>query len=210
MRTVICGLAVAGLLFAGPAAASAPTRTARLTDQQLSQRIAHRLEQSRALRSDHIRVSVKNRVATLSGRVDSRADRLRADRLARVKGVRRVDDHLAVAVRATTGTIGDRDRRGTDRGTVGYAKEGTAKAREGVSRTGEAITDGWITTRVKTRFVGDDALKHSKIDVDTSNHVVTLKGFVPSEAGRARAVRIARTTEGVRSVDDRLEVASHK
>ena len=36
--------------------------------------------------------------------------------------------------------------------------------------------------------------------------VVTLKGRVASEAARQRAVQIARSTKGVREVDDQLTV----
>jgi len=52
------------------------------------------------------------------------------------------------------------------------------KTKDGVSKTGEVMTDGWITTRVNARFVNEDLLKGSDINVDTDNHVVTLKGTV--------------------------------
>src|SRR3954468_11525805 len=54
----------------------------------------------------------------------------------------------------------------------------------GLSKTGEVITDGWITTRVHERFVTEDLLKNSNITVDTDKHVVTLKGTVMTSAGR--------------------------
>jgi hyperosmotically inducible protein len=54
----------------------------------------------------------------------------------------------------------------------------------------------------------DDLVKASAIDVDTSNGVVTLSGTVATEAERQRAVHLARETEGVRSVQDRLRVGS--
>jgi hyperosmotically inducible protein len=68
------------------------------------------------------------------------------------------------------------------------------------------ITDAWITSRVHSNFVGEDALKGSDINVDTANHVVTLKGSVKSDAGRARAVALARKVEGVDRVIDHLTV----
>jgi len=80
------------------------------------------------------------------------------------------------------------------------------KAKELVSTTGEVITDGWITTKVSARFVDESVLKGSRIDVDTNNHVVTLKGTVRSSTAKARAVAIARGTEGVTSVVDQLVV----
>jgi osmotically-inducible protein OsmY len=59
---------------------------------------------------------------------------------------------------------------------------------------------------VHSRFVGEDLLKDSDINVDTDNHVVTLKGRVMSAAGRAKAVEIAKNTEGVHRVVDRLTI----
>lgn len=86
------------------------------------------------------------------------------------------------------------------------AQKVASKTKEGLSKTGEVITDGWITTRVHGRFVTDDLLKGSDIDVDTNDHVVTLKGTVTSAAGRAKAARIARRTEGVHRVVNRLTI----
>ena len=80
------------------------------------------------------------------------------------------------------------------------------KTKDGLSKTGEVMTDGWITTRVHERFISEDLLKGSDISVDTSKHVVTLKGTVTGRAGRARATTVARGTEGVRRVVNQLTV----
>ena len=80
------------------------------------------------------------------------------------------------------------------------------KTKEGLSKTGEVMTDAWITTRVHERFVGEDLLKDSDISVDTSNHVVTLKGTVIGRTGRARAARVALKTEGVHRVVNHLTI----
>lgn len=85
------------------------------------------------------------------------------------------------------------------------------KTKDGLSKTGEVMTDGWITTRVHARFVDEDLLKDSDISVDTSKHVVTLKGTVMGRAGRARAGRVAMGTEGVHRVVNRLSIGpKHK
>lgn len=86
------------------------------------------------------------------------------------------------------------------------AKVVGGKTKDGLSKTGEVMTDGWITTRVKSRFVGQSVLKDSDIDVDTSKHVVTLKGTVTNAAGRRRAGAIAKGTEGVHRVVNHLTV----
>jgi hyperosmotically inducible protein len=69
------------------------------------------------------------------------------------------------------------------------------------------VTDGWITLKVHSQFVPDDALEGSNIDVDTASGVVTLSGVVPNEKARARAVAIAKATDGVKNVVDRMKIA---
>lgn len=81
------------------------------------------------------------------------------------------------------------------------------KSKDVAGTTGEAITDAWITTKLKADFVNEDTLKGSDINVDTNNHVVTLKGTVASAAGKARAAEIAKTTKGVKSVINTLTIA---
>ncbi len=75
---------------------------------------------------------------------------------------------------------------------------------------GQAVSDGWITTKVKSSFVGVEALDGSDINVDTNAHVVTLRGTVPSAAARAKAVSLAKQVEGVRSVKDDLTIGAKK
>jgi len=52
----------------------------------------------------------------------------------------------------------------------------------------------------------DDTVKAAAIDVETDGGVVTLKGTVRSQAERTRAAQLARETDGVTSVRDRLVV----
>jgi len=211
MRKVIWSVAALSLVLAGPSMAAAKGKKTAATDEQLTHRIERRIANSPSLKSEHVNVSVKDHVATLTGSVDTRTDKMRAERLARINGVRRIDDRIDVNTRATSGTFGEQTKHGgetvTDRTKHG-AESATDKVKEGVSKTGEVITDGWITGRVKTRFVGDDALKNSHIDVDTSDHVVTLNGTVTSAAGRARAVELAKGVEGVHRVVDRLAIGA--
>jgi hyperosmotically inducible protein len=84
------------------------------------------------------------------------------------------------------------------------------RTKDGLSKTGEVITDGWITSRIHQRFVGESLLKHSDISVDTDKHVVTLTGTVVSAAGRRKATSIAQRTEGVHSVVNHLTIGPKK
>jgi hyperosmotically inducible protein len=47
-----------------------------------------------------------------------------------------------------------------------------------------------------------------KIDVDTQSGVVTLSGTVKSAAEKEEAVRLARDTAGVKSVNDMIKVGA--
>src|SRR5437870_5503400 len=68
------------------------------------------------------------------------------------------------------------------------------KTEHAVKKTGEVVTDAAITTEVKAKLLATKGVPASKIDVDTTNGVVTLKGVVPTRAARAKAVRITRSS----------------
>lgn len=80
------------------------------------------------------------------------------------------------------------------------------KGKEAAVATAAAATDGWITTKLKAKFADESALEGSDINVDTSDHVVRLRGTVPSRAAKARAALIARGTENVARVVNQLVV----
>jgi osmotically-inducible protein OsmY len=63
-----------------------------------------------------------------------------------------------------------------------------------------------ITTRVKTAIFNEPTLKVMNISVATEEKVVYLSGTVKSRAERARAIRVARTVEGVKGVKSELKV----
>ena len=67
-------------------------------------------------------------------------------------------------------------------------------------------TDTGITTAVKGKLAVDNDVKAYQIDVDTKNKVVTLSGNVETAMAKSRAVEIARTTDGVASVVDNMQV----
>jgi hyperosmotically inducible protein len=87
------------------------------------------------------------------------------------------------------------------------AQTAAQEAKAAAKNTGNAITDSWITMKVHSQFIPEDALEGSDIDVDTNSGVVTLNGTVVSAAGKARAVAIAKATDGVKNVNDKLRVA---
>jgi hyperosmotically inducible protein len=66
--------------------------------------------------------------------------------------------------------------------------------------------DTTINTAVKNKLAADPTTSAAKIDVDTSNGVVTLSGKVPTAAEKSEAERIARNTQGVRQVVNNISV----
>lgn len=75
-----------------------------------------------------------------------------------------------------------------------------------LEKAGDKAADAAITSAVKTKLLGDTKVAGLKIDVDTNGGVVTLTGKVKSAAERAEALRLAKTTTGVKSVVDKLTV----
>jgi len=135
-----------------------------------------------------INVTTTNGVVTLSGRVDSDQAKQQAVAIARgTDGVARVDDRLAVqpdGAVATTGTVrGDTPRT-----------------------LGEKIDDARITSTIQSKYFLDDLVKGRRIDVDTRQGVVSLRGDVSNESERSQALLLARNTDGVQRVEDNLTV----
>lgn len=86
---------------------------------------------------------------------------------------------------------------------AGRTAEAAGRAATKVEAT---LSEGALTAKIKSKMVLDDYVKARTINVTTSGTVVTLTGVVESPAERDRAVRLAKETEGVTSVIDRLEV----
>jgi osmotically-inducible protein OsmY len=72
--------------------------------------------------------------------------------------------------------------------------------------TGEYIDDTVITSKVKAEIFKEPSLKSSEINVETFKGVVQLSGFVISQADINKAVEIARTVKGVKSVTNSMRV----
>jgi hyperosmotically inducible periplasmic protein len=172
----------------------------RPTDDELSSVIATKIANDKTLSADAIKVTVKDGVVSLSGMVGKDADKVTAEQLARVPGVVRVENKLTSREKATTKTKDAADA------VANTTKKGAAKTKDVAGKTGDVVTDGWISTRIKTKFMGDESLRASDIKVDTNDHVVTLTGAVPNATARQKAVEMAKDVEGVHRVIDKLKV----
>lgn len=75
----------------------------------------------------------------------------------------------------------------------------------GPQRTvGQAVDDVTIGTKLKAALAADPELSALKINVDTTQGAVKLRGEVKSFALRRKAEDMARKIDGVKSVDNQL------
>jgi hyperosmotically inducible periplasmic protein len=179
--------------LAAVAVATTMTAACSQSDAGVTTAVKSKLAADDTVKANRIDVDTKDRVVTLRGEVDSAAAKAKAVQLAKsTNGVRDVVDGLTVAPSA--------------RPTTGVADEAQSKAREGADKTGNLIGDAGITAAIKTKMLADSTVGGLKIDVDTTDGVVVLKGDVKSAAEKKRAIELAKETDGVKAVKDQLNI----
>jgi osmotically-inducible protein OsmY len=209
----VLGVLTSPALTSRAYAAQTTARTAvAVDDSTLQDRVETAIKAQPTLKNQDIDVKVNNKVVTLTGAVQSAARKARAGRAAHVAGVTSVVNDLKVdshAGRNMAEKAGGATKTAAVKTGEG-AKTAGEKTKEGVSKTGEVITDAWLNTKIHTNMMNEPLLKDSDINVDVKDHMVTLKGTVTSAAGKARAGEIAKTTEGVKGVNNLLAVGPKK
>ena len=66
--------------------------------------------------------------------------------------------------------------------------------------------DGWITLKTKLALIADKRTSGFQTDVDSKDGVVTLSGKVDTNEAKSGATEVARGIDGVKSVDNQLQV----
>lgn len=89
---------------------------------------------------------------------------------------------------------------------VGTAAVGAYKGATDERSSGTILDDSILSTKVKTRLIGDESVKARNIDVDVFNSVVYLIGVVESDSQRRRASDIAKGVDGVSRVENQLMI----
>ncbi|WP_024173373.1 molecular chaperone OsmY [Escherichia coli] len=84
------------------------------------------------------------------------------------------------------------------------------KVDSSMNKVGNFMDDSAITAKVKAALVDHDNIKSTDISVKTDQKVVTLSGFVESQAQAEEAVKVAKGVEGGTSVSDKLHVRDAK
>jgi hyperosmotically inducible periplasmic protein len=157
------------------------------SDPGVTTAVKSKLAADDTVRAYQIDVDTNDRVVTLSGTVETAAEKDHAIMIARqTDGVRDVVDQMTVNPE-TAPTTGD-------------------LAGEAADRSAAVASDAAVTAAVKSKFLADTAVSGLKIDVDTSGGVVTLNGAVATKAEADRATSLARETVGVTRVVNNLRV----
>jgi hyperosmotically inducible protein len=89
----------------------------------------------------------------------------------------------------------------------GFAASTSSFASESV---GAKIDDGALVARIKTDLLRSPQVDGLDVNVDVKNGAVTLSGTAATEAQRVRAGQIAKTAEGVKSVDNKITIKADK
>jgi hyperosmotically inducible periplasmic protein len=159
-----------------------------LSDDQVQERVKTVLDRDAALDQSDIRVkSVNNGIVVLSGKADTLSSHERALADARaVDGVRKVASEIQ-----SPNELGDKELWNDEPPSAGVTN---------------SASDAWITTKVKVRLMAEPGLSPLKINVDTSDGIVTLFGIVNTEQEKASAEQQAKKSDGVKGVENELQV----
>lgn len=168
----------------------------RLADGWITTKIQAQYFADDDIKARYINVATRDGVVTISGYVESPEIREQALQIARnTDGVKQVvADRLLIGAPATAFEPGS------------TAQEVVSTAGRAAEDAATVIEDARVTTMIQAKYFLDTLVKGRNIDVDTRGGVVTLRGEVASERERAQALLLARTTPGVRRVEDHLTV----
>ena len=155
------------------------TAACAASDPGITTAVKTKLTTDDTVKAHQINVDTKEGVVTLTGSVDTAAAKSRAVELARgTDGVKNVVDNITVAVPPPPA----------------------------VDTSTNLTGDPGVTAAVKTKLLADTRVSGLAIDVDTKDNVVTLTGRLPNAAAKAAALEIARGTDNVKSVVDKLTI----
>jgi osmotically-inducible protein OsmY len=176
----------------GEAAADVAARAvAVLDDARVTSTIQSKYFLDETVKGRHIDVDASHGVVTLHGEVASDAERAQALRLARnTDGVQRVEDALSVNAALA----------------APVTESPVPPLAGGSSTVIQGVDDAAITTKIQAKYFLDRDVKAGGMDVTTKDGVVMLEGTVATRAAKDRALELARETEGVVQVVDRLQV----
>ena len=159
------------------ALAAANCERRSVTDSAITAMVKSKLAVDNETSSANINVDTKGGVVTLTGVVTTQANKEQAERIAM-----NTEGVTRVINNITVETDGEHTAAGA----------------------GMSASDLAILSKIKTRYVAEDV---TGAKVEVSDGVVTLTGNVENAQTRVRAENIARSTSGVKSVNNMIEVS---
>ena len=152
-----------------------------ITDTAITTKVKAKLIADNRTKTTKISVETNNGIVTLGGKARSAKAKEAAETIAKgVDGVKSVVNDIAIGVRTES---------------IGHKAEKAADA------TGEAVSDTWITTKVKSSLLTDSKIKDGDVSVTTTDGVVALTGTVPTSSQKEHATTSIKKIKGVKSVD---------
>lgn len=146
---------------------------AAISDTAITAKVKAKLMGDDRLKKSDISVTTTNGVVTLEGTATSSKAKSTAETLAKaVEDVKSVDNNLK-----------------------------TPKSSKAGTDTKRAVSDSWITTKVKSEILADSISKGFDVNVKTTHGVVVLKGTLANEDAIDHVKDVAAKVEGVKSVD---------
>lgn len=82
------------------------------------------------------------------------------------------------------------------------------KMENAANKSGKVVNDSWITAKTKIALYADSRVAGTKVDVETKNGVVMLKGKVDTAEAKEAAGALAKGIDGVKSVRNDLQVVA--
>ena len=169
--------------YTPPAQSAGRSYGEAIDDASITSAVKSKLLWSKNTEGLAVNVDTKMGKVTLKGSADSAATKDFAGRLTMgTRGVMSVDNQLVV--------------KSATPSTAATAKTATQEVENDMS-------DGWITTKVKSTYMYSSNVDGSDISVNTDKGIVSLSGKVDSGAERALAIELAQNVRGVKSVQSK-------
>jgi hyperosmotically inducible protein len=185
-------------------------------DTGISTKVKAKLAADSETSAIKIGVDTVNKVVTLSGVVPTEREKAKAEQIARnTEGVTQVVNNITINPNTLGATnVGEKAREAADK-VEEKAREAAGKVEEKVRSAAGTVEekareagntvagDGTILAKIKAKFLTEGI---TGTNVDVANGNVTIKGEVENEAKRTLAADIARSTNGVKSVNNQLAI----
>lgn len=167
-----------------------------VSDATTTAKVKSKLLWSRSLSGMDIEVKSNDGTVTLGGEVNSNSEKELAKRLAlNTSGVERVNNNISVSRSPTRARLGSVDFDKVEH-----------NAGDALEQVGDNMSDGWLTTKVRSNLMFTRSLNISNLNVTSDNGHVKLEGTTKAQSEKDLASEIAKDTSGVKNVDNKITV----